>query len=194
MVSHFSPVPRRPLPYREQGAGGVGGGPGLPAFHARRPGDHFGRLPRSPPRRRRTDQDAGSVGEALDRPVVHPARRVPGERRGDSAQPADRAPGVPAVRLGATGRLLARLIRPHRADAADPATVRDRFVRLHPRQRRRDRSAGSGVRLGGSRRQRSLGHPPVARLLQRGGPRVLAGMARTDSARARSGPRGRAGT
>ena len=120
------------------------------------------------PQARRDAAPPCGVGPARDRAVVHPHGRVPGVGRDDRAQLADGTRPRRGVRRRDGGRLPARHVRSHRADAAAVAAVRLRSRGRVARRaccRRQER-----VLVDRARRLDGASRVPRAGLWQRGVP------------------------
>ena len=104
--------------------------PVLRALPARRADGGGRRLPRGPSRGRGASPPPRGQRPRRHGAVVHPHGRVPRLGRDDRPRPAARPRPRRRVRRRDGGRLPARHVRPHRADAAAPAAVR-----LRPRGR-----------------------------------------------------------
>ena len=137
----------------------------LPPLHARRPDGRRRRLPRGAARGRGPPAGARRGGPAEHGPVVHPDGRVPGFGRDHRAQPTDGHSARSRLRRRHGRRVPAGHVRPHRADAADPAAGR-----VHGRSRLARRPVTGDeqrLRLGGAGRLRGEGRVPARRLRQR---------------------------
>ena len=132
----------------------AGGGAGL-RLHARWTARDDRRLPRGAAGERGAHPAPGRRGPDGDRAVADARRRVPRLGRGDHPEPGAWA----AARRGARGRDAGRLpaghVRARRADAADPATGRDRarggLARRSGRRRQARVHVGGAGRLGSAR-------------------------------------------
>ena len=187
MVQVLSGLPPRPRGADRHPAAPARGRRQLSPLHARRADGGGGRLPRGAPGGRGAAPGAGGRRPSQRGALVHPDGRVPRLGRDDRAQPADGARSRGRLRWRDGAGLPARHVRPHCADAPDPAAGRfprrrglaGRALagdqeRLHlgvPRRLLGPRRipAGRVRQRGGAARRRQGAHPPHARQRGRGG-------------------------
>ena len=177
-------APRRP---RRRAPRADGGGQPDP-LHPRRPVRDRRRLPRGPPGGRAAHPATRRRGSAGDRAVADPDGRVPGVGRDDGPQPGARLEPGDGARWRDAGRVPARHVRPHRADAADAASGRHRaggrLARRPVRHRSQRLHVGVARRLGG--RSRVPGRRLWQRRLPLRRPRSPEGQARRARGRERA--------
>ncbi len=149
---------RRPAPEAR-------GRPVVRALPARRPDGGRGRLPRHPPRGRGAAPSSRRERPRRDGSVVRAHGRVPRLGRDDRPRPAARSRPCGALRGRDVGGLPTRHVRPHRADATDPPSVRLR--RRGRVARGAERRPAHGVLVVEPRRQQRARRVPADRVWQR---------------------------